>query len=162
MADWQQQVDALLARLRPPATDTGFPAAGLPLDDQAESGQADAADALGRISDPLWCSPFLTAEEPFENVEVSAVRTEIEATLRQVAALERDGSVESVVRDDVVRVLYALTRPSPAPAAPPPIHSRVPMPDSEHEWQLTSAAAVLRFCRLVTRLTNAMSFGAGS
>src|SRR5262249_15194689 len=96
---------------------------------------------------------------PREGDEVSAVRREIEATVQQVMALVRAGRMEPALRDDVILVLDALTRPRPGkPASGRARPRRISGPDdSATEWQLASAAAILRFCRIVLRLTNALA-----
>lgn len=77
--------------------------------------------------------------------EFSIVNREMEATVREVARLVRTGHIEPALRDDIVHVLRALTRPAPLEVA------------DRGEWQLTSAAAVLHFCRVVLRLANALT-----
>lgn len=84
---------------------------------------------------------------PADGDEVSAVRREIEATLARVVGLTRAGLLEPALRDDVVFVLQALTRPRPTT-----LRAR-----DRTEWQLASAAAVLHFCRVVLRLTHALA-----
>ena len=75
----------------------------------------------------------------------SMINREMEVTVQEVARLVNTGRLEPSLRDDVVHVLRALTRPAPASA---------PDPD---EWRYTSAAAVLHFCRLVLRLANELT-----
>ena len=75
---------------------------------------------------------------------IFAIRQEIEATVARVAHLTQAGQLDRALRDDVVFVLRALTRPHPA----------VLLPQAQDEWHLASAAAVLRFCRMVLRLTR--------
>ena len=87
---------------------------------------------------------------PADGVEVSAVRSEIEFTVARFVRLERAGLIDRVMRDDVIYVLQALTRP--APPLPRPTLPRRRRADPYQEWNLASAAAVLRFCRLVHRL----------
>jgi hypothetical protein len=84
--------------------------------------------------------------------EVSAVRREIEATLARVVDLARAGLLDPALRDDVVFVLQALTRPRPRG-----LRAR-----DRTEWQLASAAAVLHFCRVVLRLTQTLATEPGS
>lgn len=77
--------------------------------------------------------------------QFSIVNREMEATVREVARLVRTGHIEPTLRDDIVHVLRALARPAPQEVA------------DRGEWQLTSAAAVLHFCRVVLRLANALT-----
>jgi hypothetical protein len=73
------------------------------------------------------------------------IQREMEATVREVARLARTGKMEAVLRDDVIYVLRALTRPAPANAT------------DFDEWRYASAAAVLHFCRLVLRLAQSLA-----
>lgn len=79
----------------------------------------------------------------FADIELGVVRREMEATVARVVHLERIGELDRSLRDDVVYVLQALTRPQPGPLAS----------SDRHEWHLETAAAVLHFCRVVLRLT---------
>lgn len=153
MAQWQTELEALLAQLH------------VSLDGDISSAPfaADTPDlTLERVkkdaSDPSipWELGVLAAEEPpTEDDEVTAVRSEIEATVRRVVEMARTGRLDGALRDDVVFVLQALTRPAPLDRQSRP---RRPRQDAaRQDWQLASAAAVLRFCRIVLRLTDAIA-----
>jgi len=141
MADWQGQLADLLASLNvsldpnesvPRAIDLrseSFSRMPIPTEETTPSG-ASAEDA------------------PVEGVEVSAVRSEIEFIVARVVDLERAGVIDRVLRDDVIYVLQALTRPAPPTPRPTLLRRRH---DADQEWDLASAAAVLRFCRLIQR-----------
>jgi len=141
MADWQGQLADLLASLNvsldpnesvPRAIDLrseSFTRMPIPIEETSPSG-ASAEDA------------------PAEGVEVSAVRSEIEFIVARVVDLERAGVIDRVLRDDVIYVLQALTRPAPPIPRPTLLRRRH---DADQEWDLASAAAVLRFCRLIQR-----------
>jgi len=103
--------------------------------------------------------PLLLDDPVDEGDEVSAVRSEIEATVARVIALADDGCIESTLRDDVIFVLQALTRPVPQRILARATSKQ--QEDARQDWQLTSAAAVLRFCRIVLTLTQALSSEAG-
>lgn len=149
MADWEAELATLLRELdvsleravpseqRPDALDA-LPGAGaeLPATDEHVPVGEDVADC-----------DVATDTSSIEDDEVSAVRREIEATLARVTLMARTGQLEPALRDDVVFVLKALTRPRPAGMRP----------RESHEWQLDSAAAVLHFCRVVLRLTRALA-----
>ncbi|HKS69537.1 MAG TPA: hypothetical protein VJQ45_03910 [Ktedonobacterales bacterium] len=149
MPHWQEELDALLANLRvslddPLAADDGastFAPASVQGVDAAEIARDLALPADGD-------------EPPGENEEVSAIRSEIEATLGRVLALARAGRMDGDMRDDVIFVLQALTRPHPGATV---AASGADTAEARDEWQLGSAAAVLRFCRMVVRLTNALA-----
>jgi hypothetical protein len=135
MAYWQDELEALLASfgvaLEAPALD-----------------QMRAEDSLNRY---LLAQPE-QSEPPVEHgVEVIAVQSEVEATVRQVVSLVRSGSIDSALREDVAFVLRALTRPDVAMTNA----SDARRAASGAEWSIESAAAVLRFCRIVLRLAQA-------
>ncbi|HEX5546485.1 MAG TPA: hypothetical protein VFX24_03690 [Ktedonobacterales bacterium] len=142
MADWQGQLADLLASLN------------VSLDPNESVPRAIdlRAESFSRMPVPTEEAPpaAISAEDvPVEGVEVSAVRSEIEFIVARVVELERAGVIDRVLRDDIIYVLQALTRP--APLAPRPTLSLRRRHDSDQEWDLASAAAVLRFCRLIQR-----------
>lgn len=147
MADWQGQLADLLASLN----------VSLDPNESVPRAKDLRAESLSRMPIPTDEMPpaAMSAEDiPAEGDEVSAVRSEIEFIVSRVVRLEREGVIDRVVRDDVIYVLQALTRPAPPFPRPLP---RPPLPrrrrsDPSQEWNLASAAAVLRFCRLVHRL----------
>jgi hypothetical protein len=158
MADWQAELESLLSQLHV-SLDGAADSATRTVPTAGSDGTApatvpatmDEADA-----DIPWTLGPLTAEElPADGEEVSAVRDEIAATVRQVVHLARTGRMESALRDDVAFVLQALTRPRPVVSTRRANRARET--EAQQEWQLATAAAVLRFCRLVLRLTNALS-----
>jgi hypothetical protein len=151
MPDWQTELESLLSRLQVSLDLTGqWPPAGvLP---------PDGAHSAGPDSSGPWDFSALAAEElPVDGDEVSAVRSEIEATVEQVVALVNVGRIETTLRDDVIFVLQALTRPNPSQAATTELHGSDMQSDPHTEWHLATAAAVLRFCRIVQRLTFALA-----
>jgi hypothetical protein len=133
MPDWQSELETLLSQLH------------VTLDQSLE------------FSPEL--DPLLLDDPVDEGDEVSAVRSEIEATVARVMALADDGCIESTLRDDVIFVLQALTRPVPQRILARATSKQ--QEDARQDWQLTSAAAVLRFCRIVLALTQALSSEAG-
>ncbi len=142
MADWQGQLADLLASLN------------VSLDPNESVPRATdlRAESFSRMPIPIEEAPpnALSAEEaPADGIEVSAVRSEIEFIVAHVVRLERAGVIDRVVRDDIIYVLQALTRP--IPPAPRPTLTRRRRRDPYQEWDLASAAAVLRFCRLIHR-----------
>lgn len=136
MAQWQTELETLLAKLQVSSGGEAFPSDGVSSD-----------DAVGTI--PWELSALVTEEAPADDVEVSAIRSEIEATIEQVVSLVHAGRLEGALRDDVVFVLRALTRPHPPFSSTPDLTD---VADEHQEWHLASAAAVLRFCRIVQRL----------
>lgn len=153
MAEWQAELEILLSHLH------------VSLEHETGAGRNDSAAARrhaedGAVSD-IGVIPLREDEVAASDVisvdgdEVTAVRSEIEATLRRVVALTQDGKLDPHVRDDVIFVLQALTRPQPRGSRSRP-RPRGPG-DSSSEWQLASAAAVLHFCRIVLRMTQAVA-----
>jgi hypothetical protein len=135
MANWQDELESLLASfgvsLEAPALDQSRP-----------------EDSLNRY---LLAQPEQSEQVVEHGVEVIAVQSEVEATVRQVVSLVRSGSIDSALREDVAFVLRALTRPGIATSNT----SDVGCAASGAEWNIESAAAVLRFCRIVLRLAQA-------
>ena len=166
MADWQAELETLLSELHvtldrdtssrevAPHVDTRGLRRLMEEDGVAE-GSLDEGDAEPDGDIPWELGPLTAEELPAEDDEVSAVRSEIEATVGQVIALARAGRIDQDLRDDIVFVLQALTRPHPY--TPSPELELARHDDARQEWQLASAAAVLRFCRIVSRLTHALS-----
>jgi hypothetical protein len=135
MANWQDELESLLASF------------GVALEAPAPD-QLRAEDSLNRY---LLAQPE-QSEPPVEHgVEVIAVQSEVEATVRQVVSLVRSGSIDSALREDVAFVLRALTRPGVVTSNASETISAA----SGLEWNIESAAAVLRFCRIVLRLAQA-------
>jgi hypothetical protein len=152
MPDWQAELEVLLAHLQvsldqasPPFSVDAFSTASV------ASHETDDPGASGP-----WDLSALTSEEAAsDGDEVSAVRSEIEATVEQVVALVHAGRIETFLQDDVIFVLQALTRPHPPRAVLPA--EQPERADANTEWHLASAAALLRFCRIVQRLTYALA-----
>jgi hypothetical protein len=154
MPDWQGELESLLATLN--VTLEGAPNGKTPQED-AEMSVRESDCAADRVNSHAGDETLLDVV-PMEGDEISAVRSEIEATVGQVVALVRAGRMERALRDDVIFVLDALTRPRPGGKSRPrrPNQARGP-DDSASEWNLASAAAILRFCRIVLRLTNSIA-----
>jgi len=154
MPDWQGELESLLATLN--VTLEGAPNGKTPQEDP-ETAVREPDCAADRVNSHAGDEALLDVV-PMEGDEVSAVRREIEATVGQVVALVRAGRMEHALRDDVIFVLDALTRPRPGDKSRPrrPSQARGP-DDSASEWNLASAAAILRFCRIVLRLTNSIA-----
>ncbi len=132
MPQWEEELQTLLASL------------GVTIDAPASS---DAAASMP--------TPFL-ADESQEYLDEGAapgnpddrltlVQSEVEATMREVARLAREGSLDPAVHQDILYVLRSLTRSSPIAG------------HEGDEWDLASAAAVLHFCRIVSRFLAAIS-----
>jgi len=135
MANWQDELESLLA------------SCDVALETVASDGRP-FEDALDRylLSDAARSEPSAP-----HGVEVIAVWSEVEATVRQVADLVRSGGVDSAIREDVAFVLRALARPGYSTRIGEYVKQAAPTGD----WDLESAAAVLRFCRIVLRLAHA-------
>jgi hypothetical protein len=143
MPDWQVELEQLLSQLHVAMDGT----AAVPgSDTKRQSGRED--DAPG--GEPQWEAGAAAQDDVVaDGDEVSAVRIELEATVRRVVELAEAGRLEPDVRDDVLFVLQALMRPASRASLRPG--------ESAQEWQLASAAAVLHFCRIVLRLARAVS-----
>lgn len=143
MADWQGQLADLLASLNVSLD----PNESVP---RSTDLRAESHSRLPVPTDELLPAVLGGEEMPGDGEEISAVRSEIEFIVGRVVRMERAGLIDRVIRDDVIYVLQALTRPAPPfPRPTLPLRRRH---DPSQEWNLSSAAAVLRFCRLVHRL----------
>ena len=160
MPDWRSELENLLSQLRVTLDHSRGNEVAASSVLFAKSPEDRGALASETDSDIPWELGPLIAEEPVaDGDEVSAVRSEIEATVIRVIALAEEGCLESSLRDDVIFVLQALTRPAPhriLAKATGRQHD-----EARQEYQLTSAAAALRFCRIVLMLTQALSNQAG-
>lgn len=159
MPGWQSELEALLSQLQVSLEPGRLPSPIIRMPAQSDSA-LDATDGSPDEEDPdaylPWDLDALPADDvPADGEEVHAVSREIEVTVRRVIAMARAGRMESALRDDVIFVLQALTRPSPYEK--PNRRQRGTSDDASQEWQLASAAAVLRFCRIVLRLTDVLS-----
>jgi hypothetical protein len=143
MADWQGQLADLLASLNV-ALD---PNESVP---RATDLRAESATRMAIPVDESSLTTLGGEDVSAEGDEITAVRSEIEFIVARVVRLERDGMLDRVIRDDVIYVLQGLTRP--APPLPRTAIPRRRKSDPTQEWNIASAAAVLRFCRLVHRL----------
>lgn len=142
MPDWQTELAALLKSLDVDADPAPAP---------ARHNGSNHQRALDGMDGPA-AGELVLESAPLDGDEVAAVRGEIEATLARVIYLTNIGQLDRAVRDDVVFVLQALTRPRPGALRG----------KAKDEWQLASAAAVLHFCRVVMRLTRSLSPEAGA
>lgn len=135
MSHWETELKQLLAALGVSLEEHAVAPAELLLPADLEPGDLSLGDGdeAGQESD-------LDADD------LRIVNQEVEATVREVARLVRSGRLEPELRDDVVRVLSALSRTCPADTA------------DRTAWEITSAAAVLHFCRIVLRLANAITW----
>jgi len=144
MADWHAELETLLSQLQ------------VVLDMPSRLGESSFEDYADREADsPGNTGPLDFPVAAFEtqltdDVEVQAVKSEIEATLEHVIQLSRCGVVDTTFRDDVVFVLQALTRAYPVDLNG--VHNTSATDDARHDWQLEGAAAALRFCRVVLRM----------
>lgn len=144
MADWQGQLADLLASLNVSLD----PNESIP---RATDLRAESFSRMPIPTDEILPAALSGDDAPVDGVEVSAVRSELEFTVARIVQLERAGLIDRIMRDDVIYVLQALTRPAPPlPRTTLPRRRKV---DPYQEWNLASAAAVLRFCRLVHRLS---------
>lgn len=129
MPHWEDELRTLLKSL------------GVVLDDGAMPLSKNAG-----IVTPSHAGAALPLEsDDLDEEHFAIIQREMEATVREVARLARNGRMEAVLRDDVIYVLRALTRPAPDNAA------------DFDEWRYASAAAVLHFCRLVLRLAQSLA-----
>lgn len=75
---------------------------------------------------------------------VALIKSEMESTLTLISELTQTGYMDEDIYRDILRVFHALMRPQN--------HSEL----VEADWYIESGAAILHFCRIVTRLSNAL------
>ena len=156
MPGWQSELEALLSQMHVSLEHGRMPAQASRNSSSLDGAEDTNATDDGTDAPILWDLDALPVDDlPADGDEVNAVSREIEATVRRVISMARAGQMQSALRDDVVFVLQALTRPSPYEKSSK--RHRVKSDEASQEWQLTSAAAVLRFCRIVLRLTDVLS-----
>lgn len=148
MPDWQRELEALLLQLHV-SLDSANPSHDIRNEQEHDKGPDKAEDVGTTLRHKGASTPV--EHVPAEFDEVSVVQSEIAATVGHVIALAKAGQMDRALRDDVVFVLRALTRPYPKV---PRVQGRGRgRSELGKEWQFASEAAVLRFCRIVLRLT---------
>lgn len=154
MPDWRRELETLLSQLEvslDSAHESSPNEMPSPVASLGTSGTLD-----GSADVPWELVTHAPEEPPADGVEVSAVRSEIEATLERVIYMTQQGRLERALRDDVIFVLQALTRSHPTFSSGGRAQSRRNA-EAYQEWSLALAAAVLRFCRVVQRLTDILT-----
>jgi hypothetical protein len=127
MPQWEEELKSLLASLGVSLENTESPDLSL---EGAASASIPPTRKLAHMANDA------------DIVQRDLVKQEVQATVTEVTRLTRAGYLDPTLHDDIIRILHALTRPAPASAT------------DAAEWELTTSAAVLRFCRLVLRLTH--------
>ena len=151
MSGWQSELESLLAQLHVVAPDEpdvlATPSDGFPAEDP-DIFEEDAGDRTVAVAE----------DGPTDGDEVRAVRSELEATIHRIARMTRTGSIDISLRDDIAFVLQALMRVYPQPVANTDIVATSAVTNAQ-EWQLTTAAAILRFCRIILMLADVIDTG---
>ena len=142
MAGWEQELAGLLRELgvtqEEPKTHLR-PSNKLIRSDAKRRGQAADAVFLGGVRDSK-----IEDEEVWIS-DLNAMRREIDSIVRQVVHLMQRGDLDKSLKEDVMVVLRALRRRSTV----------TQQAATGDEAYLESAAAMLHFCRLVLRLSEA-------
>ena len=101
-------------------------------------------------SNELFANAFLDAHrevaapiEQEDDLDVSAVRSQIDAIVKQVILQTQSGRLAPALKDDIMIVLRALRRLTTAQQTAP-----------NDEAYLESANAMLHFCRLILQLDD--------
>jgi len=145
MAGWQEELAELLRGLgvtqEEPHTDLRSP---------GKSTRKDVRWRL-RVSKPLehLTDPFLSDDAGSDDSEawpmdLGTMRREVDSIVRQVIQLMQNGGLDQSAKEDVLEVLHTLRRFSA-------VAQQVAPGD---EAYLESVSAMLRFCRLVLRLSE--------
>ena len=139
MSNWELELEALFKRL---GVQWDYPLAP---EDETDPYDVDPAGLAALAEEALTDDAAGAGEDDLDQLGV--VRREMQATVGRVARMVRDGRLDSAIRDDVLFVLRALVR------------SQLGLEEgeTEEEAQLATAAAILHFCRIVLRLTHALT-----
>src|SRR5258708_12215372 len=112
MVQWQSELESLLSQLHVTSATAARADDGVSHTRDTVPSEAVAHDDLDG-SVPWELGALTTEDAPPDGVEVSAVRSEIEATIEQVMALVQSARVDGAFQADPFSVLRALTRPHP-------------------------------------------------
>ncbi|HEY0755004.1 MAG TPA: hypothetical protein VGD98_13685 [Ktedonobacteraceae bacterium] len=145
MAGWQEELAELLCELgvtpeepqanlrsrsKPPHSDAGWHlCSGKPTD---------------QLADTFFSDDLESDEAEAYTVDLGAMGREVDSIVQQVVRLTRNGELDQSAKDDVLEVLRALRKFS--------IVTQQVAPGDEA--YLESVSAMLRFCRLVLRLSE--------
>jgi hypothetical protein len=103
-----------------------------------------ASKPLERLTDPFLSDDADGDDSDAWPMDMSAMRREVDSIVRQVIQLMQNGELDQSAKEDVLEVLHTLRRFSA-------VAQQVGPGD---EAYLESVSAMLRFCRLVLRLSE--------
>lgn len=145
MAGWQEELAELLRGLgvtqEGPHTRLRSPGKSMRKDSRW---RLRASKPLERLTDPSLSDDADSDDSDAWPMDMSAMRREVDSIVRQVIQLMQNGELDQSAKEDVLEVLHTLRRFSA-------VAQQVGPGD---EAYLESVSAMLRFCRLVLRLSE--------
>jgi len=145
MAGWQEELAELLRGLgvtqEEPHTRLRSPGKSMRKDARW---RLRASKSLERLTDPPLSDDADSDDSDVWPMDMSAMRREVDSIVRQVIQLMQNGELDQSAKEDVLEVLHTLRRFSA-------VAQQVGPGD---EAYLESVSAMLRFCRLVLRLSE--------
>lgn len=148
MAGWQEELAGLLRELgvtqEEPHTTLRF--TGKPTRRDARW-RLRASKQLEHLTEPFLSDDAESDDSESWPVDLSTMGREVDSIVRQVILLTQNGELDRSAKEDVLEVLYTLRRFSA-------VAQQVAPGDEAYEAYLESVSAMLRFCRLVLRLSE--------
>lgn len=145
MAGWQEELAELLRGLgvtqEEPRTRLRSPGKSMRKDARW---RLRASKPLERLTDPFLSDDAGSDDSDAWPMDLGAMRREVDSIVRQVIQLMQNGELDQSAKEDVLEVLHTLRRFSA-------VAQQVGPGD---EAYLESVSAMLRFCRLVLRLSE--------
>lgn len=145
MAGWQEELAELLRGLgvtqEEPHTRLRSPGKSMRKDARW---RLRASRPLERLTDPLLSDDAGSDDSDAWPMDLGTMRREVDSIVRQVIQLMQNGELDESAKEDVLEVLHTLRRFSAVAQQIAP----------GEEAYLESVSAMLRFCRLVLRLSE--------
>lgn len=145
MAGWQEELAELLRGLgvtqEEPHTNLRSPGKSMRKDARW---RLRASKPLERLTDPCLSDDAGSDDSDVWPMDLGTMRREVDSIVRQVIQLMQNGELDQSAKEDVLEVLHTLRRFSA-------VAQQVAPGD---EAYLESVSAMLRFCRLVLRLSE--------
>ncbi|HEY3991560.1 MAG TPA: hypothetical protein VGM01_01660 [Ktedonobacteraceae bacterium] len=145
MAGWQEELAELLRELgvTPEEPQTNLRSKSKPL--HSDAGQRlCSGKSAEHLADTLFTDDGESDEAEAYTMDLGAMGREVDSIVQQVIRLTRNGELDQSAKEDVLEVLHALRKFSLVAQEVAP----------GDEAYLESVSAMLRFCRLVLRLSE--------
>ncbi len=145
MAGWQEELAELLRELgvTPEEPQTHLHSRGKPMHSDA-GWRLCSGKSVEHLADTLFSDDTEGDEAEAYTMDLGAMGREVDSIVQQVIRLTRNGELEQSAKEDILEVLRALRKFSVVAQEVAP----------GDEAYLESVSAMLRFCRLVLRLSE--------